>query len=75
MNKRSRVPAKILNILKSGSLWKYLSNDINALIIPFILRFEGFTTISPSTIVVSAHSGSTLNPVRSANDPFAQIIR
>lgn len=75
LNSRSRCPAKLLNILKSGSLWKYLSYELNAFIMPVVLWLLRATTISPSTIVVSAHSCSTSNPVRSANVPFRHMMR
>lgn len=75
LNSKSRRPANTLYILKSGSLWKYLSNELNAFIMPVVLRLLRATTISPSTMVVSAHSWSTSNPVCTANEPFRHMIR
>lgn len=60
--------------LKSGSFWKYLSNELSALIIPANFELCGRATTSPSIIVVRAHSLSTLKPVYAATDPFRQII-
>lgn len=75
LNRRSFCPAKILYILNSGSIWKYLSNEFNALIIPVVFLLLRETRISPSTIVVRAQSRSTSNPGYSAKDPLRQIMR
>lgn len=75
LNKRSLVPEKMLYILKSVWVWKYWSNELRALMMPAVLTLFRRTTISPSTIVVSAHSVSILNPVLMASDPLRQIIR
>lgn len=75
LNSKCFVLAKMLYNLKSGSAWKYWSYELSAFIMPGNFLLFGRATTSPSTMVVSAQSLSTLKPAFAANEPFRHMIR